>query len=327
MSGHVLSPAAVAALVDAAKEGRLPPEEESSTTRRRARVRTVDFSRPTKFSPDQERRFKRSLDTFCRTASTRVSAELRVPLELEVLSVAQLTWANAHAQVPPKSLAGIVDTLPLGTTLLMTAERHLVMNAIDLLLGANGDDPVVERRMTDIDWALSRHFLERLLEQLSVIWNDMAEVELTISAVDAHMETAQMAPVSEPTLVLTMEARLEGNSSVLSLLIPHHSIAAVAHRFSAREDDHSTGDDDGHHDRLRRAVGRVDMTVRAEVAAVELPLEQVLALRPGDVLPLDAPASAGVTLYADQTPVLVCKPGRSGSRRAVQVIGDVGRQA
>ena len=325
MSGQVLSADAIAALVDAAKEGRLP-EEQAGGSRRRARVRTVDFTRPTKFSPDQERRFKRSLDTFCRTASTRLSAELRMPLELEVLSIAQLTWANAHAQVPAKSLAGIVETLPLGTRLLLTAERHLIMTAIDLLLGASGGDPVAERRMTDIDWALSRHFLERLVGQLSVIWNDIAEVELSIGPVDAHMETAQSAPVSEPTLALTMEARLAGSSSTLTLLIPHHSIAAVAHRFSTREDDHSAADHGAHHERLRRAVGRVDMTVRAEVAAVELPLERVLALRPGDVLPLDAPAAAGITLYADQTPVLVGKPGRSGSRRAVQVTGELGRR-
>jgi flagellar motor switch protein FliM len=64
--------------------------------------------------------------------------------------------------------------------------------------------------------------------------------------------------------------------------------------------------------------------VRAEVAAVEMPIEQVLALREGDVLRLNAPAEAGVTLYADKVPVQQGKPGRSGSRRAVQVTGRTG---
>ena len=64
---------------------------------------------------------------------------------------------------------------------------------------------------------------------------------------------------------------------------------------------------------------------RVQVAAVELPIEEVLALRPGDVLRLAAPAEAGVTLYADQVPVQRAKPGRSGSRRAVQIIEPVAR--
>ena len=53
MSGQVLSSDAIAALVDAAKEGRLPYEPRPATRRRR--MRPVDFSRPTKFTADQER--------------------------------------------------------------------------------------------------------------------------------------------------------------------------------------------------------------------------------------------------------------------------------
>jgi flagellar motor switch protein FliM len=61
------------------------------------------------------------------------------------------------------------------------------------------------------------------------------------------------------------------------------------------------------------------------VASIELPIEEVLALQAGDVLRLDAPAEGGVTLFADKVPVHRAKPGRSGSRRAVQVIERVGR--
>ena len=55
------------------------------------------------------------------------------------------------------------------------------------------------------------------------------------------------------------------------------------------------------------------MTVRAEVASVELPIEQVLALKPGDVLSLAAPADGGVTLFADKVPVHQAKPGAAAA--------------
>src|SRR3712207_8308575 len=95
----------------------------------------MDFTRPTKFSADQERRFKRALDTFCRTASTRLSAELRVPLELEVINASQLTWSNAHAQVPARSISCTVEVVPVGTRMLFSAETNLILSAIELLLG------------------------------------------------------------------------------------------------------------------------------------------------------------------------------------------------
>ena len=320
-AGHVLSADAIAALVDAAREGRLP--EEAPTQQRRRRMRAVDFTRPTKFTSEQERRLKRSLEAFCRTASTRLSAELRVPLELEVINSTQLTWANAHAQVVPNSISALIDTEPIGTRMMLALEPGLVLGAIELLLGGSDPTEVRDRRLTDIDFALARHFSERLAAQLSVIWTDMAEIELAVAQLETHLETAQMVSVSEPTLTFMMEARFAGSSTTVALLLPWSAIAPVADRFGARDDAPDRGAEEI--DRVRRAVGGVDMTVRAEVASIELPIEQVLALQPGDVLPLGAPAEGGVTLYADKVPVHRAKPGRSGSRRAVQVVERVRR--
>jgi flagellar motor switch protein FliM len=320
MSGQVLSADAIAALVDAAREGRLP--EEARPTTRRRRMRPVDFSRPTKFTAEQERRLKRAMEAFCRTAATRLSAELRVPIELEMIDASQLTWRDAHAQVPESSIAAIADANPIGTKLLLSSETTLVLGAIELLLGG-GTAKVAERRLTDIDWALARHFFERILAQLSVIWQDMANVDLSLDGLDAHLETAQLVPVSEPTLSITMEARLDGGSSTIALLLPWTSVAPVVEGFASQEDvTANRGADEARS--VRRAVGRVDMTVRAEVASCEMRIEEVLALEPGDVLRLGAPADAGITLFADKVPVHRAKPGRSGSRRAAQVSGRVG---
>jgi flagellar motor switch protein FliM len=319
--GQVLSADAIAALVDAARDGRLP--DDSPAPQRRRRMRAVDFTRPTKFTADQERRLKRSLEAFCRTASTRLSAELRVSLEFEVINASQLTWANAHSQVLAGSISAIVEAQPIGTRLLMCTEPGLVLGAIELLLGGAAVSEQRERRLSDIDWALARHFFDRMLAQLSVIWTDMVQLELAVSGLETHLETAQMVPVSEPTLTFTMEARFNGVSSTIVLLLPWSAIAPVADRFANRDDAPDRGEEEIR--RVHRAVGGVEVTVRAEVASVEMPIEQVLALQAGDVLRLEAPADGGVTLFADKVPVHRAKPGRSGSRRAVQVTERIGR--
>ena len=97
-----------------------------------------------------------------------------------------------------------------------------------------------------------------------------------------------MVPVSEPTLTLTMEARFNGVSSTIALLLPWSAIAPVAARFAAATTRPTAARTEIR--RVRRAVGGVEVSVRAEVASVEMPIEQVLALQPGDVLRLDAPA-------------------------------------
>ena len=59
---------------------------------------------------------------------------------------------------------------------------------------------------------------QRLLAQLTLIWTDVAGLDLALETIDQHMETAQMVSVSEPTLSFMMEARLGGVSATLALL-------------------------------------------------------------------------------------------------------------
>ena len=61
--------------------------------------------------------------------------------------------------------------------MLLSTESTLLLGAIELLLGGSIDGGVKERRMTDIDQALGRHFFERLLAQLTLIWTDVAGLE------------------------------------------------------------------------------------------------------------------------------------------------------
>ena len=112
--------------------------------------------------------------------------------------------------------------------MLLSTESTLLLGAIELLLGGSIEGGVKDRRMTDIDQALGRHFFERLLAQLTLIWTDIAGLSLKLDTVDQHMETQQMVSVSEPTLSMMMEARLGGMSATLALLIPWSAIAPVA---------------------------------------------------------------------------------------------------
>jgi flagellar motor switch protein FliM len=131
-----------------------------------------------------------------------------------------------------------------------------------------------------------------------------------------------VAAGSEPTLALTLEARLDGLASTMTLLVPYAAIAPVASAFSRHDEEAPSRDD-----RVAKAVNHrlslVDVSLRAEVADTHLTLAQVLALKPGDVVRLDAEADAEVVLFADRTPVLRARGGRSGNRRAVQIVAPV----
>ncbi len=312
----------VAALVEAAQQGDLP--EESTGRRPGRRLRQVDFARPTKFTSEHERRLVRALDAFCQTAATRLSAELRVPLELEVIDTSQLPWSSAQSALPADSVGACIAVAPLDTRMLLSAELPLVLLTIEHLLGGSPERPPKLRKLSEIDWALTRRLLSMLTQNLSLVWQDLAGLTLTEREIDTHMEGMQIASVSEPTLTVTFEARIERHSSTLALLVPWAAIDAVADQVAGRESRPDAADP-AIAAAVRRAVAGAQVVLRAEVAHVELAIDEVLALAPGDLVRLGAPADAGVLVYAEDVPVHRASPGRSGTRRAVQIHPNGGR--
>ncbi len=314
----LLNPDQIAALFEAAKQGSVP-ETPAASARRGHRLRTVDFSRPTKFTNDHQRRISRAIDTFNATAATRLSAELRAQIELETINTTQLTWSAAQSQLPTGSVAVTLEVHPIGTRMMLTAEQPLVLSAIECLLGGIADRPPKERRFSDIDWTLTRRFIEALVIQLSIVWQDLGGLSLTIEEMDLHHESSQVAVVSEPTFVVMIECRMNKQSSALALMIPWAAIETVSDRIAGREppSDPEIGRSSG----IGPALARAPVTLRAEVAARELPIEQILALVPGSIIPLAARADDGVALFAENIKLGRAHPGCNGARRAVQIRG------
>lgn len=316
----VLTPAQIAELVAQAKDGGLI-DKPAARVRRPRRVREVDFTRPTKLAPDQSRRLERAHETFCRTASTRLSAELRSPIEIEIINVDQLTWAAALADMPQPSILAVLTTQPLDTAVLIGLELPLVFRLIERLVGGGDSETHVERNLTDIEIALTRRTFTTMLEQLSTVWNELFGLTLELRELESQIVNVEIAPPSEPTIVVTMEVRGTNDSSTMSLLIPYRSIESVSGRLSGQFDHGgSPMADQEVAEMVRGAIGAVEVEVRAEIGAVELAIGEVLALSEGDVLRLGAAASGGVFLCAGDVRLHRARPGRSGSRRAIEIV-------
>jgi flagellar motor switch protein FliM len=315
----LLSDDAVAALVEAAREGQALEELPLDVAQpgRRARtptIRVVDFRRTVKFKVEHQERLKRAADTFCRVAGTRLTSELRAHAELELMQVEQGMYSRVHAELTPSSLCAVIASSPDRPPLVLAVEQPLVLEAVDRLLGSDGRADVVDRALTDVDRLIARRFFTTLTYCLGQAWKELCGEELELQRTMSYEQVSDVAAIEEPTLVLTIEAKLDAVSTVLALLVPFNAIGALLTRMrSAPAPDPGTGE------ALAANLCDIGIELRAEVGSIELTTDEVLALKPGDVLELETPAAGGVLLYADTTPVAPARPGRNGRRRAAQV--------
>jgi flagellar motor switch protein FliM len=287
------------------------------------RVREIDFRRPSKFPRELVRYLERAHETFCRSASSRLSAELRTGLELAMAPSDQLPYGTAMAELPDEACIAVLDMHPIDTQVALLFEIPLALRIVDRMLGGAGKPRSGEHlSLTDVELAVARRAVTSLTEPLSTLWSDLAGVELSVASMSTSAVTIQLASASEPTLLLRVAARLDGFEARMTLCLPHRSLEPVLNRL-ARAQEGAAADEQAAA-AVAAAVHGVEVEVRAEVGAVDLPLAEVLALREGDVVPLRRSAAGTVVLHADEVPTFVAIPGRNGTARAVQIRGPVG---
>jgi flagellar motor switch protein FliM len=295
---------------------------EPPPTARRRHIRTVDFSRPSTFSKEQERRLRRAHEVFCRTASTVISGEARTPVDFEVLDVRQLTWSNAVRETENDAIYGVIRLGGDGAQIVMALERIFVLTLIERMCGGADSRPAKDRKLSEIDVVLTESLMRGLVDQLSVVWNQWFDVRLGFEQLELDTRGIQIAQLAEPTVVVTVESWLAKNTFVLTLMLPHAAVREASATFLQREAA-ARAEDPVAAQAMRRALGSIAIELRARVGSLELTADQLLALSVGDVVRLGA--ASAVTLYADGVPVQRGRPGRDGAKRAIQ-IGDWVRQ-
>jgi flagellar motor switch protein FliM len=294
-------------------------EESHVDERGRARrVRTLDFSQPTKFTAEFRRRIARVLGPFCEAVASRLSAELRVPVELGVSDSSQLTWAAARAKLPAQSISLALQVRPIDRQMLLDIELPFLLRALECLLGGSASQAPSERRLSEIDWALARGLLDAIVAQLALAWRDLGGLELVPGEIDIEGDAGVFAPIGEPTFALTLDCRIDGLASSMSLLVPWSAIEPVAGEL-LREEQAAGDAEPAEEDAVRAGLAAAPVLLRAEIGSVLVPVEGVLALTAGAELTLGDRAEDGVQLFAEGVPVGRGRPGLRGARRAVKL--------
>jgi flagellar motor switch protein FliM len=281
-------------------------------------IRELDFSQPTKFTTELRRRIARALDPFYEALGSWLSGELKADVEISLTNIGQHTWAAAKAQLPADSIAVAVEAASIERQMLLSVELPLVFQALECLLGGKAAQAPAERHLTEIDWVLTRGVLDALVRLLSVAWGDLGGPELRRGEVDMEGDAGVLTPIGEPTLSVTLEARLDGLVSTIALLIPWAAIEPVTERIRGGGGEPRSSDMRGAA-ALRRGLASAQVLLRVEVGSVQMPIERMLKLTPGTLLQLEDRAGDGVLLFAEGVSLGRGRPGRCGVRRAVKV--------
>jgi flagellar motor switch protein FliM len=321
---EVLSQSEIDALLAAMSSGDLDAVQIRSQADE-PQARPFDFLRPSKFSKDQLRTIELLHDTFCRSAQTQLSAALRTMVEIEVVTADQVTYGEFVNSMPTPSLITIVTMEPLEGNAVLEVNLPIVFSVIDRLVGGSGTHRPRLRELTEIEHALVQGVLETLLAAFSEAWSTVVPARFRRVGTETNPQFAQIVAPSDMVVLSSFELRVGSQTGSLSLCVPYLVLEPVMDRFTARS--YFSGSTAEPSEELRagltQELGTVSIPVSVELGQAELGVGDLLALAPGDVIPLSVAPGSDAVVRVGRRAAFTAQPGVRGRRSAVQITGRI----
>lgn len=298
---------------------------DSSSTHRRDEKRSVayeiyDFRRPDKFSKDQLRTLQMLHETFARLFSSSLSAYLRVPTHVDLVSVEQVPYEE-YMRSLTSSIINIFSMPPLTGQAILEVEFNVILSMIDRLLGGPGNMVKNTNALTDIEQALTESIINRALKELKTAWEGVVQFNPRRESMETQAQFIQIVPSSDIVVSILFEVKIGELRGAMSLCIPYLLLKPITSKLSAQRwfASHVKRRTGLHSQQLARQLRNTFVNCTCRLGQTRITVRELIALKVGDTLVLDRKASDEVDFLVGNSVKFRGRPGTSGKKIALHI--------
>lgn len=280
-----------------------------------------DFRRPDKFSKEQLRTLQMLHETFGRVAATSLSAYLRSPVSIDLISLEQVPYEEYLRSIN-KSVFTIMALPPLSGEAALEMEFDLIFTMIDRLLGGPGRT-INRTSLTDIEQPLVRQIVDRIFQSLKASWEGVVVVNPAIEGIETSGQFVQIAPPSDIVVSILFEVRVADMRGAMSLCIPYMVLKPITTKLSAQKW-FAASSARKQSPASRRALNVMIQDAEVDCAVLlgrsRIHISDFLRLRPGDVIRLDQKEEKDISFLIGGLPKYEGRPALDGHKLVFNVV-------
>lgn len=208
---------------------------------------------------------------------------------------------------------------PLGISAVVALEGSLVCGLVDLIFGGDGSPPRRARRkvFSHSEAQVAGKFMDRLLQTFNTFWADVVPVVFHRSRVESQPQFANFLPDGDDLCGYRFTLAMGGTEAGVSVLFPHAPLQELQARFLPGSATAPATGSEGWEHQIRRRLEGAQVEMVAEMACLQLTIEELISLQRGDIIPVSAPAS--LTVRVGDRAVFAGQMGVSQGRHAVRI--------
>ncbi len=285
---EILSQGEIDALLNALNTGELDVKG-IEDNREEKKVRNYDFKIPNKFAKDQLRTLQMIHENFSRLLQTYLSGFLRALVQVEVVSVDQLTYYEFSNSMPNPSTLGIVDFLPLSGSVLIEISSSSSFAMIERVLGGTGNVYERNRGFTEIELTLIEKIFIQMLTYLKDPWKNVIELKPKLTKIETNTQFAQIVSPNETIALITLSLNIGSIEGMMHICIPHMVIEPIITKLSTKYWFSGISKDitEGSIKNIEKRIETTTLPVSVILGNCVLTIKDIINLQVGDVVPLE----------------------------------------
>ena len=281
-----------------------------------------NFRRPDKFSKDNLRALRDIHREFSKAVSLVLSGYLRMRVEIEIVSVDQLTYEEFVRSMPSPISVGVFEFEPLSGQILLGISFEVISCIVNRMLGGVGLTDPQTRELTDIEKALAKKVINIILKSLEDAWNAIVPVTGKFISLDDNYQSIQVATAGEIVALLTFEVQISGKHyGLFSLCFPYPVLETVLTHLSTQHIFQTKGLVATNDERMKM-ISKINLStadLRVQFGTCSITLDDFLQLSEGDIIKLDNKIQDDLIVKVNGEKKFFARPGTLKNQICVKI--------
>jgi flagellar motor switch protein FliM len=282
---------------------------------------TFDFRLPHRLSKNQLRTLQAVHENFGEAFGSYLISRLQATVGISVTSVDQLFYSEYVLSIPSPSCLYIFKIMESEALASMELSSQLVLAMVSRLLGGSAEVEKKARLLTRIEQRISKGIVQRALSDLQKSWKVIADLNFRMDRYETEGDFAQIAPMSEIVLVVSLEISLGEQKYLMNLCLPTFALEGVLSKINYQNVGAlSAGKVDAEWSKtLTRSVGLTAVDLTGILGTTTITMRELLELERGDILRTNLPEDVEAQVIVGHKTRFWGRPGISKGRLALKI--------
>ncbi len=191
------------------------------------KVSLYDFKHPNLVSKEQMRMLETIHEGLCRNFGVFLSAQMRMIVEMNLLAVDQIMYSEFVMSIAPPSCIYVCDIDKPYSQFILDMNPQIAIFIVERLFGGPGSFIENPRPISVIEQKVMGRIIDRITEEVSKNWAPLAKFNCSVNRYETNSEFVQIVSSSEPVVVVTMEIKIHGKSTLMNICYPYMWISSI----------------------------------------------------------------------------------------------------